>query len=81
MSFTDDFSRESQVDFLALKSEALSAFKHYEANLKCQHPGAKIRKLRSDRGGEYLSAEFDAYLQSQGIKRQPQCTTHLSRMV
>jgi hypothetical protein len=70
MSFTDDFSRELQVDFLALKSEALSAFKRYEANLMRQHPGSKIRKLRSDRGGEYLSAEFDAYLQSQGIKRQ-----------
>jgi hypothetical protein len=70
MSFTDDFSCKSQLDFLALKSEALSAFKRYEANLMRQHPGTKIRKLRSDRGGEYLSAEFDTYLQGQGIKRQ-----------
>jgi hypothetical protein len=70
MSFTDDFSHETKLDFLALKSEALSAFKRYEANLMHQHPGAKIRKLRSDRGGGYLSAEFDAYSASQGIKRQ-----------
>jgi hypothetical protein len=69
MSFTDDFSHETKLDFLALKSEALSAFKRYEANLIHQHPGAKIRKLCSDRGGEYLSAEFDAYLASQGIVR------------
>jgi hypothetical protein len=59
MSFTDDLSHGTKLDFLALKSEALSAFKRYEANLIRQHPGAKIRKLRSDRGGEYLSAEFD----------------------
>jgi hypothetical protein len=70
MSFTDNFSHETKLDFLALKSKALSAFKRYEANLICQHPGAKIHKLRSDRVGEYSSAEFDAYLASQGIKRQ-----------
>jgi transposase InsO family protein len=70
MSFTDDFSHESQVDFLVLKSKALSAFKRYEVKLMRQHPGTKIPKLHSDRGGEYLSAEFDTYLQSQGIKCQ-----------
>jgi hypothetical protein len=70
MSFTDDFSRKTKLDFLAPKSEALSAFKRYEANLICQHPGAKIRKLHLDCGGEYLSAEFNTYLASQGIKRQ-----------
>jgi hypothetical protein len=70
MSFTDDFSRETKLDFLALKSEALSAFKRYETNIICQHPGAKIRKPRLDHGGEYLSAEFNTYLASQGIKRQ-----------
>jgi hypothetical protein len=70
MSFTDDFSRETKLDFLALKSETLSAFKRYEASLMRQHPGAKIHKLCLDCGGKYLSAEFDAYLVSQGIKRQ-----------
>jgi hypothetical protein len=38
--------------------------------LRHQTPGAKIKKLRSDRGGEYLSTEFDRYLKDQGIKRQ-----------
>jgi hypothetical protein len=70
MSFTDNFSHETKLNFLALKSKALSAFKRYEANLICQHPGAKIHKLCSDQGGEYLSTEFDTYLASQGIKRQ-----------
>jgi len=70
ISFTDDFSRESKVTFLKLKSEALSAFKDYEAELHCQDPRVKIRRIRSDRGGEYLSAEFDKYLKDRGIKRQ-----------
>jgi hypothetical protein len=51
-----------------LKSEALSALKDYETELKCQTLGAKIKKLCSDRGGEYLSTEFDRYLKDQGIK-------------
>jgi transposase InsO family protein len=53
-----------------MKSEALSTFKDYETELKHQTPGAKIKKLRSDRGGEYLSMEFNRYLKDQGIKRQ-----------
>jgi hypothetical protein len=70
ISFTDDFSHQTKVEFLKAKSEALTAFKHYEANLARQTPNARICKLRSDRGGEYLSAEFDKYLKDQGIERQ-----------
>jgi transposase InsO family protein len=70
ISFTYDFSRETKVRFLKLKSKAFSALKDYEMELRRQTPGAKIKKLRSDRGGEYLSTEFDRYLKDQGIKRQ-----------
>jgi transposase InsO family protein len=38
--------------------------------LKRQTPGAKIKKLCSDKGREYLSMEFDRYLEDQGIKCQ-----------
>jgi transposase InsO family protein len=88
ISFTDDFSWEMKVRFLKLKSEALSALQDYETELKCQTPGAKIKKLHSDRGREYLSMEFDRYLKDQGIKCQltvhhsPQqngVTEHLNR--
>jgi hypothetical protein len=34
ISFTDDFSREMKVCFLKLKSEALSALKDYETELR-----------------------------------------------
>jgi transposase InsO family protein len=59
-----------KVRFLELKSKALSALKDYETELRCQTPGAKIKKLHSDRGREYLSTEFDRYLKDQGIKCQ-----------
>lgn len=29
----------------------------------------KIKTLRSNRGGEYMSKEFEAYLQTEGIAR------------
>jgi len=66
----DDFSCESKVRFLKQKSEVLSAFKEYEAELTCQHSKAKVKRIRSDRGREYLSVEFDQYLKDRGIKRQ-----------
>jgi hypothetical protein len=70
ISFTNDYSQETKVCFLKLNSEALSALKDYEMELRRQTPGAKIKKLHSDRGGEYLSTEFDRYLKDQGIKHQ-----------
>jgi transposase InsO family protein len=70
ISFTDDFSQETKVHFLKLKSKALSTLKDYKTELRHQTPGAKIKKLHSDRGGEYLSMEFDRYLKDQGIKCQ-----------
>jgi hypothetical protein len=48
ISFTDDFSQETKVRFLKLKSKALSTPKDYKMELKRQTPGAKIKKLRSD---------------------------------
>jgi hypothetical protein len=70
MSFTDDFSRETTIKFLKLKSEALTTFKQYEAAITRQHPGTHLCTLCSDHGGEYLSAEFDQYLLDRGITRQ-----------
>jgi transposase InsO family protein len=70
MSLTDDYSRETRIKFLWLKSQAFGAFKDFNTQLQCQHPEVKTRKLRSDRGGEYLSTEFDDYLKEHGIVRQ-----------
>ncbi|KAK4430730.1 hypothetical protein Salat_0834700 [Sesamum alatum] len=54
ITFTDDHSRYGYVYLMRYKSEAL------ETN-------CKIKVLRSDRGGEYLSREFLDYLKEHGI--------------
>lgn len=45
ISFMDDYSHEMKVRFLKAKSEALTAFQQYEANLIWQHPHVHIHKV------------------------------------
>lgn len=70
MSFTDDYSQETKLHFLKAKSNVLAAFKQYEVHLLRQNQEVRILKLRSDQGGEYLSAEFNKHLHGQGIERE-----------
>ena len=53
---------------MAEKSEALTKYKEYEAWLQTQFK-SKIKRLQSDRGGEYKSSDFDTHLKSQGTVR------------
>jgi transposase InsO family protein len=68
VSFTDDYSRYSTVYFLHAKSEAYTAYQYYEAWLKTQHD-VRIKTLRSDRGGEYLTEDFSNHLKAAGTTR------------
>src|ERR1700678_2100759 len=61
ISFTNDHSRYSNVYFLYAKSEAYTAYQYYEAWFKTQHD-TRIKTLRSDRGGEYLTQDFSNHL-------------------
>jgi hypothetical protein len=72
-SFTDDSTRWSHVKLLHGKDDTFDAYLEYEAWADTQH-GAKIKRLRSDRGGEYLSTEFTNHLKSKGTERR--LTTH-----
>ncbi|KAL0444598.1 UNVERIFIED_CONTAM: hypothetical protein Slati_2182500 [Sesamum latifolium] len=51
------------------KSEAFERFKEYRLEVENQ-TNRKIKALRSDRGGEYLSGEFIDYLKENGILSQ-----------
>ncbi|KAK8715715.1 hypothetical protein V6N13_043043 [Hibiscus sabdariffa] len=51
------------------KSEALERFKEFKNEVQNQH-GKSIKALRSDRGGEYLSQDFDELLKECGIVSQ-----------
>ena len=69
ITFTDDFSRYYYVYLMRHKSETFEKFKEFQNEVENQH-GKKIKALRSDRGGEYLSHEFSNHLKSCGIVPQ-----------
>lgn len=69
LSFIDDHSRYNTIFLLSHKSEASENFKEYQALIELK-TGAKVGKLKSDRGGEYSSTSFINYLKSQGIEEE-----------
>jgi len=58
-TITDDFSRWTDLIFLQKKSDLLSEYKKRLTRAQL-HRGTKIKILRSDNGGEYVSSEFKA---------------------
>lgn len=66
--FIDDFSRKTWVYFLKEKSQAFEAFKIFKAMVE-KEKGLKIKSMRSDRGGEFLSKDFIKYCENNGIRR------------
>ncbi|BBG98943.1 multidrug resistance-associated protein 9 [Prunus dulcis] len=77
--FTDDCTRISWVYFIINKSSALKCFKKFKAMTELQS-GYKIKGLRSDRGGEFLSNEFNKFCDEFGIQRQLTIAYSLSKM-
>ncbi|KAM7502462.1 hypothetical protein LguiB_001366 [Lonicera macranthoides] len=69
LTFIDDFSRKVWVYFLLEKSEAFATFKAYK-NLVEKESNALICCLRTDRGGEFTSNEFNEFCKVNGISRQ-----------
>lgn len=69
VSFIDDFSRYAHVYFIDNKSDVFSVFQNFEAYVSNQ-TGQTIATLRTDGGGEYVSTEFEKYLQLQGIHHE-----------
>jgi transposase InsO family protein len=66
MTLIDDATRFCYVYLLKTKDEALNCFKIYKAEVKTQLE-KKIKRLRSDRGGEYFSNDFDLFCAEHGI--------------
>jgi len=69
ITFTDDFSRFGYVYLMKHKYELFTLFKEFQNEVENQL-GKKINLLRSDRGGEYLSLEFDNHIKECGILSQ-----------
>ncbi|KAK8957861.1 hypothetical protein KSP39_PZI000571 [Platanthera zijinensis] len=69
ITFTDDYSRYGYIYLMRHKSESFEKFKEFKNEVENQLD-RKIKTLRSDRGGEYLSMEFGDYLKECGIVPQ-----------
>lgn len=71
ITFTDLFSKYTEVYFMKTKDETFSRIKQYVEKVKNQL-GEKPKILRSDRGREYYNKDVLDYLSSEGINFQ--CT-------
>ncbi len=70
ITFIDDYSRYHTVYALKSKDEALQKFKEFAEKVENRF-GYKIKGLRSDNGGEYVSNEFEDFLKERGITHEP----------
>jgi hypothetical protein len=68
MYIVDDYTRLTWVFFLKEKSEAFEKFKTFKALVE-NETNLKIKCLRSDNGGEFISKEFTQLCENHGIKR------------
>jgi transposase InsO family protein len=66
LTFIDDSTRFCYVYLLKIKDEAFNYFKTYKAEVENQLE-RKIKRLKSDRGGEYLSNVFYEICVEHGI--------------
>lgn len=67
MLLIDDYSRMTWVTFLKEKSKDLDNFKAFKSMVE-NEMGLKIKCLRSNRGGEFTSNEFNKFCEYHGIK-------------
>ena len=78
LTFTDDLTRYGYIYLMKQKSKTFKKFKEFQSEVENRR-NKKIKFLRSDRGGEYLSYEFGLHLKESGIVSQlrppgtPQC--------
>ncbi|KAM2252992.1 hypothetical protein ACFX1S_007433 [Malus domestica] len=77
LMFIDDYSRICWVYFIRNKSEVFGIFKKFRAMVELQC-GYSLKKLRSDRGGEFTSTEFNAFCESIGMERQLTVIYHIA---
>ena len=62
LTFTDDYlSRYGYIYLMKQKYETFEKFKEFQSEVE-NHRNKKIKFLRSDHGGEYLSYEFGLHL-------------------
>jgi hypothetical protein len=66
VTFINDATRYCHLYLVKTKDEALNCFKIYKAEVENQLEN-RIKRVRFDTEGEYLSNEFDEYCVERGI--------------
>ncbi|GAU47720.1 hypothetical protein TSUD_285070 [Trifolium subterraneum] len=66
VSFVDDFSRKIWTYLINKKSDVLSVFKKFKS-VEERQSGHKLKVLRTNGGGEYVSHDFAELCESEGI--------------
>ena len=69
LTFIDDLRRYGYIYLMKHKSETFEKFKEFQSEVE-NHHNKKIKFLRSDCGGEYLSYGFGLHLKQCGIVSQ-----------
>ena len=69
-SFADEGSGYSRVVLIPLKSHAASAIRNLVAWFETQ-TGLRVRRMRHDRGGEYINRQLLAFYGERGIEMEP----------
>jgi len=67
ISFIDDHSRCTAIEFLRTKDQAAEKFRNYVAYLECQYNMCP-KRFRADNGGEYITGDLQRWCASKGIK-------------
>ncbi|KAE8689304.1 paired amphipathic helix protein Sin3-like 3-like [Hibiscus syriacus] len=69
VTFIDDSTRNVWVYFLKKKSEVFDTFRKWKAMME-NESGLKVKRLRSDNGGEYRNRRFRDFCANNGIKME-----------
>ncbi|CAL2257905.1 unnamed protein product [Prunus armeniaca] len=69
MLLVDDCTRMVWVYLLRYKFDALNCFQKFKSMVELQS-GFRVKCLRSDKGGEFTSCEFNKLCEEEGIQRQ-----------
>ena len=69
ITFIDDYSRMTWMYFMEKKSDVFIIFKKFQQYVERQS-NYLLKVLRSDRGGEYNSNEFERFCEDIGLDRQ-----------
>ena len=73
VTFIDEKSKYTWITLLPSKDRVFDAFKNFEAYIS-NHFNCKLKVLRTDNGGEYMSKTFQEHLTKHSILHQTSCS-------